>query len=183
MEFTNEEIIKYLVVPLRNNPNILIRMMDWDDNELFEETTEQIRYITFDGELGDSNLYVRLGTFYISLYCSDEDTIARRANPMGIHATFNEHFMFIDEDNPPCSCETWGEIVYGEPLRGKSHQEILTLLVEFIKLLVGITEMNVEWDELGNYTIRMKNDLQENQYVQLGNICFIVHENEKKVSG
>jgi len=66
--------------------------------------------------------------------------------PFFSSATFNEEFMFVDDDEKMnlCTCDTHGNVVYEGRLRGKTHGEILELLRKVVVVLMGAKKIEIE---------------------------------------
>ncbi|SYX81804.1 hypothetical protein [Paenibacillus alvei] len=64
MNFTNEEIMSYLVKPLKKHPNICVKALTLDEKEV-QDTNEQIRYVSIDE---DKDCYFSFLGFQTSLF-------------------------------------------------------------------------------------------------------------------
>ena len=168
MEFSNEEIVEFLVKPLRKYPQLDIRLLADDDTELEETSTEQISFVVLDGDKSDFYLYFYSGC--VNLYTPAE----------------SRKFMFIDDDRKDMytSSDTYGNIPYEGTLRGKTHREIFELLLQFIQILIGTTKVEVEGKKvsrresgypIGEFTVWLTKNSDEKREITIDNIKFIIN--------
>jgi len=192
MKFSNKDIFEFLVNPLRRFSQLDIRMLA-DQNgasvEIDENSEERIAFVSFDGR--KENFHVSFSA-YVSLFISDLDFEALKLDSdwsYGKHYTFDGHFMFIDDDTKKIisESETYGNIVYEGTLRDKTHKEILTLIKDFVIVLIGTQKMEVistETYRIGlqylkhNYIIKITNPTKEKKRVVFENITFLINEDE-----
>ena len=185
MMFSNEEIIEYLIHPLEEYPQLDIRILGNDDIELPKNTEERIEFIALDGKT--VNFAITFWDHKTSIYISDEDKAAYKLNPRVFNYTFNEEFMFIDENAKQyfCGCDTYRNVVYEGTLHSKTKKEILELFYEFILVLIGAKKILVEetimsQEELQypkcSYVVWLYNESGIKKRVQFENIQFIVNE-------
>ena len=181
MEFSNSDIVEYLVKPLRSNPLLDIRLWSASDVEIDEYSEEEIKSVHFYGD--KENFYVYFWGHLTSIFISDDDVVARRKNPRDIHFTFNMDFMFMDdyEKQFRTSSDTHGNILYEGTLLDKTHEEILVLLREFVELLIGSKYIEYEEIEVApeggrppicNYVVTVTNDSREKSEIIFENITF-----------
>ena len=168
MDFTGEEIEKYLIEPMREEykrlgKNVLDVLTNFnpDNHEIIqylkrmEELTKgdfsaeiemysqpdsihASKYLFLDG--ATKKFYINFSKYRISVYISNE-----HLHPDG-GFSFNEEFMFIDDRQKSIYCisDTHGNIVYEGTLRDKTHEEILQLLMQVILVLLDATAIKVE---------------------------------------
>lgn len=179
MSFTNQEIIEFLIKPLRKYSNIIIRISSSEDIELFEDTEEKISFVSFDGER--ENFCISFYNYQTSIFISDEDAVLQHKS------TFNEEFMFIDDDikHQYTLSDTYKNVVYNGYLRGMTHKQILELFLEFIILLNGAKKILIEETVISQeginypeckYIIKIYNDSDVQKSVEYENILFLVNE-------
>lgn len=177
MNFSNEEIEKYLLSPLRRKMEVMIGT---SSDEMYQYYTgkEKIEYVSLDGER--ENYRIHFYGFQTSLIISDETAGPNRT------FTFNEEFMFIDDclKENITSSYTYKNVVYEGTLRDKSHEEILTLIYNFATLLTGAKKIEVKEKENSQvkfsypkyeYIINIVNDLPSQCKVQFDNVIFLVN--------
>jgi len=168
MEFTNEEIIKFLVNPLKKYPQLDIRLLSDNDEELSEDTTQKIQCVVLDGDNQDFFLcfYGNITTLY----------------PPAKH----EEFMFIDDRVKKFFTETdlYGNIFYEGILSDKTNKEILELLLRFVEILIGSTKIEIAEAKASdknsniiiNFIIKIWNETSEKKQITIENITFIINE-------
>ena len=181
MEFSNKEIVEYLIKPLIPNPKIKIRILSNDKEMSLDDAVNQnfpIEYVCFDGLL--ENFHISFYAHQTSIFITDETAKPSRSY------TFNEEFMFIDDISKKkyTSSDTFHNVVYEGSLRTKTHKEILELFCEFILLLVGATSIRVEETQVSQegwqypkckYVVKIKNDLPTKIEKQIENIQFQIN--------
>ncbi|MCL1935158.1 MAG: hypothetical protein FWF57_02105 [Defluviitaleaceae bacterium] len=168
MEFTNEEIIKLLVTPLKKYPQLDIRFLSEEHTEITENSSEKIKYFVLDGN--KENLYFVFHGHLTNLFVE------------------NEKFMFIDNRAKKKFTESdlYGEIFYEGILSNKTNKEILELLLKFIEILIGTTKIEVaevkasdKKDEndffIIDFIIKIWNDTRKKETITIENITFIVN--------
>jgi len=124
MEFSNEEIYKYLIAKFENNSDVIIRTLS-DDEEVEIISNIPVEFICFDGYKED---------LFISFYGNQTSIFVR-----------NQEIMFIDE-NTKCrytTSDTFGNVVYEGKLRNLAHVKILTLFAEIITCFIGAIEVEI----------------------------------------
>ena len=183
MEFSNEEIIEFLVKPLRECPqfDILQRTENDEFIEVEENPAQEIRIIVFDGK--KDSFFVYFCGNETRIWIGDEDY------------AFGKYFMFIDDKAYESYSEqdTQGDIAYEGKLRDKTHEEILILVKEFVLILAGTQKMEVEatrinqsgtkysewkypkYAEYYEYIIKLENPTAEAREVTFENIKFIIN--------
>jgi len=169
MAFTNEEIIKFLVTPLKKYPQLDIRLLSDEHEEISENTIEKIKFVVLDGNKED---------FYLSFY----DDLTNLFTP-------SEQFMFFDDrisKDFKEGSDIYGNTFYEGILSNKTSKEILELLLKFVELFIGATKI-----EFASYTITDKkdkdllpvvdfiikiwNETGEKKQITIENITFIVN--------
>ncbi|WP_291562593.1 MULTISPECIES: hypothetical protein [unclassified Clostridium] len=130
MEFSNEELYKYLITKFDNDSNVIIETLSEDDNEIEIMSDIPIQFICFDGD--KQNLF-------ISFYGNQTSIFIK-----------NEEIMFIDESvkNIYTTSDTFGNVVYEGALRNLTHIEMLTLFVEVIMCFIGAIEVEIIEEEV-----------------------------------
>ena len=127
MDFTNEELKKYLidVVTENANVNLDIRLFSEDDTEIDIDSDRRIESIVFDGK--NDNLMI--------LFLKSESDIFM----------YDFELMFIDEDSKGTvtSSDTDYNAVYEGKLREMSHEQILTMFAEIILCFAGATDIKM----------------------------------------
>jgi len=170
MEFTNQEIIKFLVNPLKKYPQLDIRFLSAEHKEISEKTTEQIKYVVLDGYKEDFHLgfYGDLTTFFTPAESEEIIFIDDR-----IKRTFTESDLY---DN----------ILYEGILYDKTNKEILELLLQFVEVFIGATKVEVSETKVTDkkdknsffkidFIIKVFNETGEKKQITIENITFIVN--------
>lgn len=156
MEFSEEEIVEYIIKPSQIYSDINIQ---------YEKSEGTFTFVSFDG-LKES--------FYIRFY-----------GHLTAIFILNEEFMFFDDKakEHQTSSETYENIVYEGFLRDKTHKEILKIIFEVFKILLGAKKIRKKETEVSqkgwytqyNYEINIYNDFQIKNEVQFENILFRVN--------
>lgn len=127
MEFSNEELKKYMIEYLINNSwdNKLIRFLSEDGDEIEIDSSEKVGAIVFDGF--DENLFIN---FY------------------GIHTSilvYDIEIMFIDEKSKGIYTlsDVYNNVVYEGNLREMSHEEMLKMFSEIILCFIDAEEVSM----------------------------------------
>ena len=167
MEFSNKEIIEFLVKPLKEYPQLDIRLLAEDEMELDETSVEKIEFVVLDGE--QTYFYLDFFPGQVNLFSPVE----------------SRQFMFIDDDVKHLftSSDTYGNIPYEGKLNNKTHKEILELLLEFVIILIGTTKIEVQgkeiarklWYPIGEFTVNLTNSSGEQREIIKENIKFIIN--------
>ena len=171
MEFTNEEIINFLVNPLKKYPQLDIRLLSNNYEELSENTTKKIECIVLDGDIQDFSL-----SFYGHL--------TTLLTPVK-----SEKIMFFDDrikKEVPIS-DLYGNIFYEGILSDKTNKEVLELFLQFVEILIGTTKIEVAemkvTDKKDQYSffivdfiIKIWNETNEKKQITIENITFIINE-------
>ncbi|GAV13702.1 hypothetical protein RQP50_24050 [Paenibacillus sp. chi10] len=166
MNFTNEEIMSYLVKPLKKHPNICVKALTLDEKEV-QDTNEQIRYVSIDE---DKDCYFSFLGFQTSLFVLEEE------------------FMFIDDEAKEniVSSHTYGNVVYEGNLRDKSHKEILELMYQISSILVNVNELEIEERKVSQtgiqypkceYNVKLVSDVVDKGSIRFSNILFTFKDN------
>lgn len=178
MWFTNEEIEEYLLQPLRENTEIVIKLCSGIKKD-FYSGLERIKCVFFDGNI--ENFSISLYGHQTSIFISDETPMPNRK------FTFNDEFMFIDDAAKEhiVSSDTQGNVVYEGTLKDRTHKEILFLLCEFVKILNGAKNIKVEETEISQegwqypkckYVVKITNEKGIFQRINIENILFVINE-------
>ena len=126
LEFTNEELMKYLVEPLQKYKNLEM-VLEYDCfNQEAVELKEKIVHIVLDGN--KEEFFIIFFKHMIAVFI------------------LNEEFMFIDDKAKEyqTSSETFGNIVYEGNLRSKTHKEILKEVHDLVIILMETKQIVVE---------------------------------------
>ena len=169
MEFSNEEILEFLVKPLREYPQFDILLRTEEDEELEDNTDEKIVNVTLDGKL--DNFAVDFWDSYASIWVCGEG--------------FNFFDDKVREILSGSEFQRW--IIHEGKFRDKTHKEILELIKEFVLVLSGTQKMDVKetivpetgWPhqarERYDYVIKLENPTSEAREVTFENIKFIIN--------
>lgn len=159
MGFSNEEILDYFVKPLKDKPNLMIKILTEDkENPDFENG--KIEIVCLDGD--KEELYISFMGCQTSIFIK------------------NEEIMFIDEkakSNYTIS-DTKYNVVYEGILRKLTHKEILMLFVDFINCFIGVNDMSIYEEVIDsshtyqkcNYRIQIKKESAEKKIIRFENI-------------
>lgn len=169
MQFSNEEIIEYLIKPLKKHYSLNIIVSSDEYEEILDYSREKIFDICFDKNNEDFHMM-----FYGSQTCI---------------FILNEEFMFIDdvEKKNISGSDTYNNIVYEGNLREKTHKEILELMYEFIQLLIGTYKIVIEETVISQegaeypkckYIVELFNDFGVKNKVEFENILFIINKKQ-----
>ena len=148
MEFTNDEIKRYLADKTKEWAEVCYLV---DDIYVEQDSKDNFDYITFDGTKQN---------FYISFYGTQTAIFFN-----------NNEIMFIDDDEKKhyTSSDVFDNVVYEGRLNDKSHKQILGLILKFVNLLHGVTDIEIKQEVLipdslesygkSNYIININNPL------------------------
>lgn len=148
MEFINDEIKRYLTDKTKEWAEVCYLV---DDIYVEENCKDNFDYITFDGTKQN---------FYISFYGTQTAIFFN-----------NNEIMFIDDDEKEhyTSSDVFDNVVYEGKLNDKSHKQILELILKFVNLLHGVTDIEIKQEVLipdslesygkSNYIININNPL------------------------
>lgn len=148
MEFTNDEIKRYLTDKTKEWAEVCYLV---DDIYVEENCKDNFDYITFYGTKQN---------FYISFYGTQTAIFFN-----------NNEIMFIDDDEKKhyTSSDVFDNVVYEGKLNDKSHKQILELILKFVNLLHGVTDIEIKQEVLipdslesygkNNYIININNPL------------------------
>ena len=122
MDFTNDEIKRFLVGKIKERTDVRYII---NDEYVNEDCKEDFEYVTFDGTKQE---------FYVSF--------TKSQTSLFFH---NQEIVFIDDEEKKyyTSSDVDDCIVYEGRLRGKSHEQILELIFKFIDLLIGATNFRI----------------------------------------
>lgn len=122
MNFTNDEIKKYLIEQLKQNADVKYIV---NDEYVSADCQEDFEYVTFDGTKQE---------FYVSFLKSQTSIFVD-----------NNEIMFIDDNEKKyyTSSDVDDCIVYEGILNDKSHEQILELIMKFIHLFQGASNVEV----------------------------------------
>ncbi|CAH1226408.1 MULTISPECIES: hypothetical protein [Paenibacillus] len=165
MDFSNEEIITYLVEPLSKHPKVELRVLSGDE-EFIPASGKRIEYVVLDGEHED---------VHVSFYRHQTSIFF-----------LNEEMMFIDDavKGNYTSSDTYGNVVYEGSLRDKSHQEILELIYEMLTIVIGVKSTTIEETKISQvgleypkceYKIKMTSDEMVTKIVKYANVTLYLN--------
>ena len=122
MNFTNDEIRRYLIEEIKEWANVRYIV---NDEYVCDDCEEDFEYVIYDGTKQD---------FYVSFIKSQTSLF--------VH---NNEIMFIDDEEKKyyTSSDVDDCIVYEGTLNDKSHKQILELILKFINLFKGISNIEV----------------------------------------
>jgi len=166
MEFSNREILEYLVKLAQVFEDVDIRLATDTQEEASWETEEAIQYVIFDNK--DEEFYVRFLGYETAVFI------------------VNEEFIFLDDIAKPevPGSDTYGNVVYEGRLRNKSHKEILKIIYELFLIVKGTRELKIEETVVKqegihypqcDYVVRIKKDTNEKSIIQFENIKFVIN--------
>jgi len=153
LDFEKSEIEEYLINPLKAKyPDLIFPVLE-------KQTAEDIDKLMSLHEPEENRLSKEqlLNIFkddkekYISLMQRDILNIHfRRGNQLDICYKNDIDFIFCDEKvkKDIDFNETYGNVVYQGNLRDKTHKEILTLVKDFVELLLDAEELRIEETEV-----------------------------------
>lgn len=156
MNFTNNEIKTYLIERLKRNADVKYIV---NDKYVASDCQEDFECITFDGIKQE---------FYVSFLKSQTSIF--------VH---NNEIMFIDDNEKKyyTSSDVDDCIVYEGILNNKSHEQILELILKFIQLFQGasniqVVEVKIVADSVDSYTRKKYIINIDNPYVNNGKYEF-----------
>ncbi len=160
MEFTNNEIKNYLTDRLKKDDNV--------NCEFFVED----RHVDCNSKCNFEYIEIGQGEQELCIHFYNNSTSI---------FIFDEEFTFIDDNAKQyyTISDIFDCIVYEGNLRKLSHEQILNVFYELIKLLNGTTSIKVskkmiskqyEYYPRYNYNIKIVNNLQQNGIYQFDNI-------------
>ena len=166
LEFTNEEIIKYLIEPAKLHEDMLIYTSTYEKQKSEKNMKDRIFGVSFDGT--EEGLKILFYDHLIAIFI------------------LNEEIMFFDDKvkEYQSGSETYQNVVYEGTLRDKSHEEILNLIYDVIMIVKGAKKIQIEEtvvERVGihyprcKYIVRISKDNKEKHDVQLENIQFIIN--------
>lgn len=125
MQFSNEELYENLITKFDNKPDVIIKTLSDDDQEVEIASNIPIQFICFDGDKQD---------LFISFYGNQTSIFVK-----------DEEIMFIDESTKGryTTSDTFENVIYEGSLRNLTHLEILTLFAEVITCFIGAEEVEV----------------------------------------
>ena len=168
MDFTSEEVIQYLVTPLKRHDKLNIKVVyEGTDNLSLENVPDYLRKHSNLSEIIKNNDSIRqeMGEgkkiSYINLDGTEGDfNIAFYGHMVAIYM-LNEELMFIDDQSRKMqtTSETYGNIVYEGEFGSMSQKEILELIYQFITILEGSKKITVKevWEKTEEYNIQNVN--------------------------
>ena len=126
LNFSNEEIQKELVEPIKKIDGIKVKIKSPDDIliDLNENDSSNIGFIILDDE---EDFFISFDSYQISIYFLGEEI-------MLIDDSAKSSYSFSDTEY---------NIVYEGAIRECSHHEILSTIYEMIKLLSGAQEVSI----------------------------------------
>lgn len=133
MEFSNSELVEHLVQQFQNNPQVKIRLLAEDGEEINSQSNRKIEIICFDGK--SENLYIYFTGVQTSIF---------------VH---NSEIMFIDElaKGTYTTSDTYHNVVFEGALRNLSHQQLLSLFAQFISCFIDCKGIEIKEKPIENY--------------------------------
>lgn len=124
MNFTNEEIEKYICERINKETTLKIKYLSEEGNEIDNASGIKIDTIAFDEKENLSIMFLGCQT---SIFI------------------YNEEFMFIDEKSRESytSSDVYSNVVYEGKLREMSHEQMLEMFTDIILCLVDAIELSV----------------------------------------
>ena len=192
MEFTNEEVILYLVELLKDYDNLEIEVIyNQFDNTSLEKTPDFLKENSNPGEIIAHNDFMqqkmknKKSIDYINLDGNNDGFNVMFFRHMIAIFFKNEEFMFIDDfyRKMQTTSETYKNVVYEGELRCLTHKEILELIHKFVILLKDSKKITINeemQEDRGlqypkcNYEIELIKDVVEPEKVQIENIIFLI---------
>ena len=175
MNFSNKEIIDFLVEPLKQYECLDIRIVSEEDEEITGECEKKIHYITFDGEINKTEFYIIFYEDLINLFIPYSYAV--------------ECLSFIDDRQKYLlrSEDIFERAIYEGSLTDKTTEEIMDLLRQFVIVLAGATSIKARRRvlnqnakersyDLSDYIIKITNDSGTKKEVTFENIKFIINE-------
>jgi hypothetical protein len=171
MNFSKEEIIRYLVEPCMIYPDIKIKLSTREEYEDYFNLSSQpkITAVSFDGEIEDFT--VIFWGFQTALFILDQE------------------FMFIDDRAKLriVSSDTYNNVVYEGTLRDKTHEEILNIIFKLFTIVYGTKEITIDgviisqegfqYPKCTYNIILYKNNLDNDEIIMFENIKFLITNN------
>ncbi|MGF9916147.1 hypothetical protein ABEX47_01325 [Paenibacillus ehimensis] len=130
MQFSNEELYKYLITKFDGNLDVIIRTLSDGEQEVEITSNIPIQFICFDGDNQD---------LFISFYGNQTSIFVK-----------DEELMFIDESTKDTytTSDTFQNVVYEGTLRNLTHAEMLTLFAEVITCFIDAREVEIIENEV-----------------------------------
>lgn len=124
MQFSNEELKKYLYDQYCKNTNLRIRCLSADEDEIDITSTTNVETIVFDDK---ENMFIRFFGYQTSIFVYDVE------------------LMFIDEHikGTYTSSDVCYNVVYEGNLRAMSHAEILQMFSEIILCFIDAVDVSM----------------------------------------
>lgn len=181
LQFSYEEIVEYLVQPLKGKCKTVLQVK----TDVFTE--ESAVNCVFLGEQ-DWNFYISFHGKQVCIFITDEAGVY----PGKTH-TFKKEFLFIDDAaklyyTPPTTPNV-ERIIYEGVLRDKTHAEIFALLCSIIIVLNAAEKIEVDetvlspiirenpmhWYAKCKYIVKIANNSGKQKTIVFDNITFIVN--------
>ena len=186
MDFSNDEILKHLITPLKSYPQLKIRFMCEFGFDITDDSTDLIGHVYFYER--NDNLHLFLGDVITSIFITDEEDEIGNAKSHE-NCRFYEQIMFIDDTRREIHHsinDTYGNIVYEGNLCNKTKAEMLTLFREMIIVLAGTEKMTFESSPMAsnlspdkkNYIVKIENPSSPKKVVDFeifGLLSMVMH--------
>lgn len=149
MNFSNEEIRKYMIEYLTNNSmdNKLIRFLSEDGDKIEFNSSEKIGTIVFDGD--NENLFINFYGIHTSIFVYDME------------------IMFIDEDSKGTytSSDVYNNVVYEGNLREMSHEEMLKMFSEIVLCFSDAEDVSMSQSEIPENKYKKYNYYEPHRFI------------------
>ena len=166
MDFDYEEVLENIIEPYKDHLSVNI-YYEYETDHAVGIGKKHIKFVSFDGKKEG---------FYIRFY--------KHLTAIFIH---NQEFMFIDDDAKKhhTSSETYGNIVYEGTLRDKTHKEILAIIMDFVKILIGTKKILIKETQISQegfqypkcrYDINIYNESGIEEEIKFKNIVFYTNK-------
>ena len=164
LNFSNEELFSFLIKPLKKYTQLSVFAYSDDEEKLNENSQETIKYITFDGEMKNTEFYMSFYGYKVYIYIG------------------NVEFLFVDDNTDNlCDQDMLGDVIYRGMLNDKTHKEILEMFVDFIVLFIDAKTIKITGGYCG-YIIRITKELEEKKETAFENIRIIVNMEQSCLS-
>ena len=150
LRFSNEDIFKFIIEPLKGNPQFELYPVDTDDNLVMRGSDIPIAAVFLYGF--DTEPYINFHEYKTVIYLEN----ANFTNWQGLAYSVDDKktvyhsgcdaFMFVDDEYKQVINidETYGRVVYGGNLRDKTHEDILKLILRFVLLITSAKKIEIE---------------------------------------
>lgn len=170
MAFSDETLEKYFFDKVKNIPGVELKYMYFDEHShpyyrhKVIDKVHRIESVSFDGEKED---------FAIDFFNSGMISIA----------VLQEQFMFIDDMLKKDVRGVEGCIIYEGYLRDKTHEQILGIFFDLVRILHGTKKIKFKehlvahagFYRINAYTVKLTKPNMKRQIIQFENIRFLIN--------